>query len=164
MDDFLTKPLAIESLRSALQRWVPDATTTTNEPVVAAQAPQEERTGMELIGSDALARIEALERPSTKGLLDRVTRVFVAKSAEQMVSIRGALADGQLAVVADECHLLKASAAYFGAVQLSKLAVDVEAACESGDLAEARRLAGSLYSAHAAAVAELQTVVARRRA
>ena len=113
---------------------------------------------------DALARIESLERPGSHGLLDRVARTFVGKSTEQMASIRAALARGELRPVREECHLLRASSAYFGAERLSKVAARMEAACDAGDPAAVRELAAELYTAQEAAVAELQDAVARRSA
>ncbi|MFO1426466.1 MAG: two-component regulator propeller domain-containing protein [Steroidobacteraceae bacterium] len=159
MDEFMSKPLVIETLGEVLRRRVPRlASIATRRP----QALPAASSGS--ISRDALARIESLERPGSHGLLDRVARTFVGKSTEQMASIRAALARGELRPVREECHLLRASSAYFGAERLSKVAARMEAACDAGDPAAVRELAAELYTAQEAAVAELQDAVARRSA
>jgi signal transduction histidine kinase/ligand-binding sensor domain-containing protein/CheY-like chemotaxis protein/HPt (histidine-containing phosphotransfer) domain-containing protein len=171
MDDFLCKPLALEALGEALHRWVPaipalpsDMSPDTDAPAAAPQAATVAASVSDAISADALARIEALERPGSRGLLERVGRAFVEKSTEQVRVITECYRSGDLATIAGECHLLKASAAYFGATGLSKLAHEIEAACEAGSDGDLGAQIEALRAAQRVTVAELDAALLRRQA
>jgi signal transduction histidine kinase/ligand-binding sensor domain-containing protein/CheY-like chemotaxis protein/HPt (histidine-containing phosphotransfer) domain-containing protein len=171
MDDFLCKPLALEALGEALHRWVPaipalpgEMSPDNDAPAAAPQAPTLAARVSDTISADALARIEALERPGSRGLLERVGRAFVEKSTEQVRVITEYYRSGDLAAIAGECHLLKASAAYFGATGLSKLAHEIEAACEAGSDGDLGAQIEALRAAQRITVAELDAALLRRHA
>ncbi len=138
MDDFLTKPLALESLRAALARWLPVADRS------------------ETLGSAAVARIRSMEQNGRGGFLQRLATAFVDTSARQVETIHAALVARDLLTIGTQCHTLKSAAAHVGAERLSRLAVELERAANAGDLAQTSALTAGLGAARMAAIEALR--------
>ncbi len=150
MDDFLTKPLALETLRTALSRWLP------------AAAPAPERSPA--LTGDTLSQIEQIERSGRSGLLSRVAALFADSSALQVEKIVAAAADQDLPTVSAQCHSLKSAAGHVGANQLAQLAIELERASNLHDVDRVSMLANGLPSARAVAVGALHAELTRRSA
>jgi HPt (histidine-containing phosphotransfer) domain-containing protein len=131
------------------------------EVPVAAVASPEPATA---IDAAALQRIAALERPQSRGLLERVTRAFITSSTRQVELVEAALADGDFRAIADQCHSLKSTAAHVGAHELARAARELETLAKTGDHTACTAAAMSLRAAQHAAVAALPAEVARRSA
>jgi signal transduction histidine kinase/ligand-binding sensor domain-containing protein/FixJ family two-component response regulator/HPt (histidine-containing phosphotransfer) domain-containing protein len=149
MDDFLAKPLALEELRSALARWLPAA---LDDPPSAAPEP---------LCAQTLSRIRGMERGGSGGLLTRVATMFIEMSGRQIDTIIAAAAERNLPVISAQCHSLKSAAAHVGADGLARLAVNLERAAATADLAHVVFLADALRSARVAAVGALRTELAK---
>ena len=81
--------------------------------------------------------------------------VFLVSTAERITQIRGLVDRDDLEEIGREAHTLLGTAGNFGALRLSKLAVELSAACDAGDPRLARGVAGELtdaFNATAAAV------------
>ncbi len=166
MDGFLTKPIPLAELRAEIGRWMTLAPPRTDaipeeKPEAPAAAPPE---GAPAIDANALQRIAALERPQSRGLLERVTRAFITSSTRQVELIEAALAEGDFRAIADQCHSLKSTAAHVGAMELARAARELEALAKTGDRAACSPATGSLRVAQQAAVSALPAEVARRSA
>ncbi|MGO8854890.1 MAG: two-component regulator propeller domain-containing protein [Steroidobacteraceae bacterium] len=150
MDDFLTKPLALEELRSALARWLPTAVDDVSYPAAT-----------ETLCAETVSRIRGMGRGGRGGLLARIATLFVESSSRQIDAIMAAVADGNLPIIRAQCHSLKSAAAHVGADGLARLAVNLERAANAEDLARVAFLADALRSARVAAVEALQTELAK---
>jgi signal transduction histidine kinase/DNA-binding NarL/FixJ family response regulator len=149
MDDFLVKPLALQTLHAALKRWLPAA---ADEP---AQAPKDTLT------ATTLSRIREMERAGRGDFLERVAAIFAETSNRQIDAILAAGADGNMPVVSAQCHSLKSASGHVGADGLARLAIEVERAADTMDAARVTSLAGGLHSARATAVDALRKELAK---
>jgi HPt (histidine-containing phosphotransfer) domain-containing protein len=73
-----------------------------------------------------LASIRELEEPGEPSLLAEMVNTFRTWSEGHLKGLRDALAVGDIEAVADGAHALKGSAAALGAVQVRKVAFEIE--------------------------------------
>jgi signal transduction histidine kinase/ligand-binding sensor domain-containing protein/ActR/RegA family two-component response regulator len=151
MDDFLTKPLALEELRIALSRWLPAAGPD------AAVSPG-------VISTQTWSRIKELDLRGGSGFMHRLGKLFVTSSDRQICAILAAMAAGDIAAIRSQCHSLKSAAAHVGADSLARLVTDIERAVEDSDLKRAAGLARDLTGERASAVDAIEIELARRSA
>jgi two-component system sensor histidine kinase/response regulator len=124
MDDYLSKPVALEDLKAMLDKWLPSASLSArlNETTVHATAlPADINVLKALIGGD--------ETSMRKLLLD-----FMASTDRVAAEMRAACATGQPAAARAAAHKLKSSARAIGALTLSELCVGMERAGGAGDM------------------------------
>jgi CheY-like chemotaxis protein/HPt (histidine-containing phosphotransfer) domain-containing protein len=151
MDDFLTKPVSIYDLHTTLSRWL------NRNPATALTS-----SAKAILSVRSLTQMQQIERMSRGGFLERVTRLFVESSANQVGAILAAVAREDLKTIQSQCHSLKSAAAHVGADQLSELAAELELAARSGDLARVTDRSGELRGARESAVISLQTAFAQQ--
>jgi len=150
MDDFLSKPLSLDDLRSTLARWLPTVAETET-----AAAPA-------VLGEKAVSRINELDRGGNGGFLKRITTLFVDTSARQVDALLKGVSEGDLATVRRQSHSLKSAAAHVGAEGLAQVLVDIERAAKAADAIRVSLLAGGLRAAREAAIAALQAELQKR--
>ena len=142
MDDFLPKPLRVEALRDALDRWFAPA-AGIRQGGGSGHAPKEE--GDASIDRKAIAAIRALEKggaPGSEGLLGRLVELYARSAPELLDRFRDAVRRGDEAEARTAVHTLKSSSANMGAMRLSALCGELEARVSSGLRGdEAERLA-----------------------
>ena len=89
--------------------------------------------------------------------------VFLASTAERIRHICELLDQDDFQQIGLEAHTLLGTAANFGASRLSRLAIELRSACDSGDHDRARHLVGELTEAmHATSAAVLAWLNERR--
>ncbi len=113
MDDFLCKPIGINSLRKVLQRWLPTR-QGDEEPAIDPTVLDP------WVEYDSGARREILEK-------------FKETVAGSTPALEKAMARGDLAELRSLAHRLRSGAQTVGARPLSKSAADLEIAARSGD-------------------------------
>jgi two-component system sensor histidine kinase/response regulator len=142
MDDFLSKPVLIQSVGDVLKRWVMDAgaaATWTPElataPVVAEEQPIDWR---------ALDAIRELDPQNERGLLADIVREFGAEVTPRFDTLKVAVASGDLDTVLGELHFIAGCASLVGATDVERLARSIEsldpAETDSGPLAAETRV------------------------
>ncbi len=151
MDEYLTKPLQLDLLRAALERWLPAAPN-----LMASVMPREAVSTMtrspplnvavlwELVGDDPAVLREMLEEYLTS------TRRLAAE-------MRVAHAEPDVLRLAAAAHKLKSSSRAVGALALGDLCADVENACRSGDT----MVLGERVADFEKVLAEVESAVAR---
>ncbi|GAB2886762.1 ATP-binding protein [Nocardioides pacificus] len=134
MDDFVPKPVILETLEATLARWVPggvplDATATrATAPHAfagAAGPPEFDRSRLDLLldgGEEA------------QGLVLRILDRFNASAAETMEGLREAAGRVNADDVRQLSHRLRGSAANIGLVQVAALCESVESEAAQGRL------------------------------
>ena len=127
MDEYLTKPLQLEVLRTALERWLPVSPALTGLTMpqkavsVAAKAPPLNIDVLKaLVGDDP-----AVLREMLADYLSSATRLATELKAAHLA--------GDVAMVGGAAHRLKSASRAVGALTLGDLCADVENACRSGD-------------------------------
>ena len=147
MDDYLSKPLRIEDLQTALTRWasigsaVQPAVSAAQDqtPLPASHPPSSARSFdrtmvLENIGSD-------------EEFFHRLLEMFVARSTEMLRQIDQAVQRADAAELRRSAHLLKGTAGNLCARPVSLLAGQLEATGKMGRIDEAASLLISLRQA-----------------
>lgn len=121
MDDYLTKPLLLDHLRGALEKWLPAAPAGAS----AVDAHRE----AELVNLDELRRLVG----DDPAVIREVLLEFEANTAELGREIEQAVVEKDSRAVARAAHQLKSSASAIGAFAFADVCVELESAAMSED-------------------------------
>ncbi len=129
MDDYLSKPVTLESLAATLRRVLgAEAGTSSPAPATAERATAGHRDGAQAPVLDA-ATMASLR---AKGdLLPSLIDTVLAEMPEQLKWIAEALARNACSEAAITAHSLKGTAKIFGAARMDELAASVEQAADA---------------------------------
>jgi CheY-like chemotaxis protein len=166
MDDYLTKPFSMDTLRERLAQWIMVApkpgANTQGELTSHASSPSP--VDSKVIQLRALESIVALDPANGQVLLKRLLDTYETSSVELVSAVGLALEKGDTEELRRVAHALKSSSGNVGAERLFELCRNLEAAARSRDLAVLPALVAALRSAHAEAVHELRKACQRRSA
>ena len=143
MDDYLSKPFTLQSLRTVLERWLPSAAEGAARSAAEA-APEAVAPGGDTVrppvDEKTLENIRALQAPGGPDLLSRVIGLYLSGSPKLLEGLRDAAARRDADALRTASHTLKSSSANLGASTLSTLCKELETRAREGrvdDLAEA---------------------------
>jgi signal transduction histidine kinase/DNA-binding response OmpR family regulator len=133
MDDYLTKPLTLEKLRTTIAQWVALEGQEENgspEPRLPRPnvAPDRHRLQLDESALDALRFNGGDGVPVLTKMID----AFLRTTPERIRKLAEAIANGDGDEVRLIAHTLKSSCAWLGARDLSRLFADLEASAQSG--------------------------------
>ncbi|HWI10734.1 MAG TPA: Hpt domain-containing protein, partial [Burkholderiaceae bacterium] len=120
-DDHLFKPIRPDQLLAMLSKHLRPHAPAEAEGVPAGAAPA-------VLDAAALARLGDLDPNGTNHLLERVLRAFETSVARLRPQLDAARAGDDRAAIRLVAHTLKSSSASIGALQLSQLCAQIEAA------------------------------------
>jgi two-component system, sensor histidine kinase and response regulator len=135
MDDYLTKPLNLETLAAVLSRWAPRGSDphtvmsrakshTEIRSLVSVAEPARPALDPQIVG-----RLERLGKTAGEDLIGQLARIFLAEADAWVLALRRALDAHDAAAVARSAHLLRGASANLGATDLARsceaLATDV---------------------------------------
>lgn len=132
MNDYLSKPITKERLYEILGKWLPaehtDITEDMNMTAIGKTSPAVLDTGV----------FEQLARDTSEEIVPRMLAAFCNETRARLEILKQ-LGDDTTDIerLQREAHTLKSSAATFGAIELQRIASDVETACRDGDQAGA---------------------------
>ena len=121
MDDHLSKPFRITQLESILERWLKDY-AKPDAAVVASAAPGSE----DVLHSEALESLRALERQGSPGVVRRSVAFYLEDAPPLLRTIRDAVGRADADALRRAAHSLKSSSANLGAVRLARLCQELE--------------------------------------
>jgi PAS domain S-box-containing protein len=139
VDDYVAKPIDARTLIGKLARLPP--------------RPDLDTAG-ENAGVDRL-QLESLAAHLPADSVHQLLAAFSDQVERQILSIEFLSTAGDLAALAREAHGLAGCSGNFGALKLSRLAREIEAACHDADLAGAARIVARIRAAAAEASAGL---------
>ena len=148
MDDHLTKPLLLATLRAALGRWL--GANLAQAAPAASTAPAEAGA---VLDPDALASFERMRPGSSATLLG----IFLKDLAAVESEVAQAVADGDLAAVGRLTHRLKGSSLTIGAMALGAAMRELGQLAREGSLPACRAgwmRTGTVLAATRSAIAE----------
>jgi len=158
MDDYLTKPVDAQVLKTALMAWVrPMAAAGSSPPERDADPRPEARRPEESLDVAQLDQLRSLQSEGGPDLLDELAELFHEQSVASLRALRRALAESDAVALARSAHTLKGSAANLGARDVVTVCAALEGAGTRGDLDGAASripaLEASLTAAQAALLA-----------
>jgi two-component system sensor histidine kinase/response regulator len=124
MDDYLTKPIAIDKLVSSLDRWLPD---TANSPAESALQPASDGASG---GQDEAFRYDSFLSlmMGDNALANSLLNMFVANTPGDIEKLKDAIALGDSLQVRSASHVIKGAAANLFAAGINAAAGEIEQA------------------------------------
>ena len=138
MNDYLTKPVVIDTLTACLEKWLGGATSS-------AALPEEPERGEEVL-REGDAEEEFLYHDFLKLMLDdeeladTLVKMFVANTPESLERLREAISSGDGGRIKSAAHFIKGAAANLCAGGVRDAAYEIEMAGVHGDIDLASRL------------------------
>lgn len=130
MDDYISKPISLQSLVQLLDKWSVKANTnnctisTSPEMKIPSDVPIFDRQGlMERIMEDI-------------GLAHHLTSIYLEDTPKQIKALKESINNGRTNDISHYAHKIKGSSANIGGMALSCVASEMEEAAKSGKLRE----------------------------
>jgi HPt (histidine-containing phosphotransfer) domain-containing protein len=131
MSDYLAKPITLQSLGAAIDRWLTRGARTPPAPATSTPAP----STLAVVEPKTIRALLALEEPG-HDVLAELFGLFLRDAPARVGQMRQALVDGDPSRVTALAHALKGAAAQVGAAATAAAAVRVQrAAVGSSDVA-----------------------------
>ncbi|HYD06466.1 MAG TPA: ATP-binding protein [Reyranella sp.] len=129
MDDYLAKPVGLDSLRAVMKRWLPDKPDKVASAAAPVQKKAVTRDDMPAIDPTVLDPWVENDDDARRSILRRFSETVSASSHD----IEQAMATGDLATLQSAAHRLRSGALAVGARMLSSTAAALETAAKTGD-------------------------------
>jgi PAS domain S-box-containing protein len=156
MDDYVSKPIRLEELATALSRVRPLASAAPEQPRAVVDAPPGAATAaVDAAVVDRLVRSLGEVGPSAVATM---IETFLAGAPARLDAINDGLERDDADVVRREAHTLKGNAATFGAGPFEQIARDLESVARAGTLGDAHVLARSLADEIRRVAADLESI------
>ena len=165
MDDFVSKPFTLQTLREVLGKWLggsreSEALRSAPESVPERSDSRDGSTddGTEDASIDeaALTQILELDRLSGGGVFSRVVRLFLEEAPVTLENIRTAVREGNADGIAQAAHKLRSAGLNVGAVPLAEVSKELETLGRAGSLEGVVSLATELDELYAAVETALE--------
>ncbi len=158
MNDYLSKPVLKAELERMLQKWVQiqpfaasGARTPTTEPSMSEKQP--------VLDHGVIASLRELGGDDDPGLFSELVNMFLSDTPERMRALSEAMDKRDPTALERAAHALKSSSANLGALGLSGLFRDIEAAGREKDLSRAETLVARTQPEFAKVEAALRSEV-----
>jgi PAS domain S-box-containing protein len=155
MDDYVTKPVRLETLQAALERW--GAHTRAASSASSASAPSAD---VPVLDPDILSELRSLNDDDDPDVLDDMVKMFIQGTPERVARLHEAIAGGNAERIAFTAHNLKGSAGVMGARRLIAVCQQLEDAGRTGQLDPTQAWLAQLdceYERVCAALVQLRT-------
>jgi HPt (histidine-containing phosphotransfer) domain-containing protein len=151
MDDYLAKPLRAAELAAVLSPYWSSGGQLAPPKRPAPPPPAD------LLDETTIGSLANLGDKMGKDLLAKVAATYLRASPEILATLQAAFARGDAEAGRQAAHSLKGSSGAMGAIQVSRVAAEMEAMLKAGALDEARPLLDKLTKYLEDAMTELQT-------
>jgi CheY-like chemotaxis protein/HPt (histidine-containing phosphotransfer) domain-containing protein len=152
MDDYMTKPIQMESLRSMLERWIPSAAVNSSAPASPTPAAAE-------LDEHMRERLRKLGAETEPALVLELLESYLNYLPEHDRQLRNAIEAGTLKDIELHAHSLKGSSRNFGLEPLGSVAARMEDAAVQGDPERVRSLLPEFTQAYDRALASVRAAV-----
>ncbi|HEY0456391.1 MAG TPA: PAS domain S-box protein [Verrucomicrobiae bacterium] len=132
MNDYLTKPLHISDLESALERAMLMVPLSTRQDFT--HVPEG------TIDQAIIAGLRELREPGHPDPLKELIDLFLKDARPRLEKMQSGIAEKDVAIVASAAHTLKGSASNLGARTLALLCANLEKSAKAGDMTEAANI------------------------
>jgi PAS domain S-box-containing protein len=138
MDDYVPKPVKLETLDAALQRWA-----------LVAEHAQPEQTGAETsspigfedsLDQDVLATLRSIEQEGTSGFVAEIADMFLRDAEMSIGKLREDAHTSEWGSIERTAHNLKGSCSNIGATKMAAICADLEEAAAARDSGRTKQL------------------------
>jgi len=155
MNDYLSKPVELAQLERMMGKWVVDEYVEGSP----SEEPMEERMAEVAVNKEVLEALRDLGGEDDPGLFSELINMFLSDTPERMRSLSEALDRGDTGAIERAAHALKSSAANLGALELSDLFREIEAAGRDRDLTRAKPLVAQMHPEYERVEAALRSEI-----
>lgn len=152
MDDYITKPVRIEELEAALERFARHTRKVFAKPSDA--------TWKTAIEDDALQQFKDMESETGESVLAGLIELFLENSPSVIKNARTACETKDQELLQRSAHTLKGSCANFGAKRMYAACINLEETAKKGDLTECVKLLDEVEEEFGKVRIALQNIVA----
>ena len=154
MDDYLSKPFVLEDLAAVLRKWTgkPLRRQAIREETAARKQP----SNVCALDDAILDGIRSLQSDGRPDLLDRIFAAYLDGSRKLMDQLADARQSRSLSKMRAAAHALKSSSGNIGAMEFSKSAAELEAACDELDETRAFELTKRMEAMYKSVVKAVQ--------
>jgi HPt (histidine-containing phosphotransfer) domain-containing protein len=156
MDDYLVKPLTVESLAAVLARWTASGSgpmgaagsAHRQQPIRVDRGQADPETTRSLTGwggaegpaldAQVVERLERLGADAGEDLMGELSAEFLADADNRVLAMRDALANDDASTVVSSAHTLIGASANIGANALAGLWARLEAEGAAGNMTAGR--------------------------
>jgi HPt (histidine-containing phosphotransfer) domain-containing protein len=133
MDDYLTKPVEPARLAELLEKWLPkEASEPRSKNAESKQREPEASHDQTLLSFERTTLLRRLG--GDEKLAEMILQAFLEDTPRQIEAIRRYLKSGDAAGAEIKAHAIKGASATVGAEALRALALELEKACNTGEL------------------------------
>ena len=136
MDDHLSKPFSMQTLKDMLERWMPHAPATSSA------------LSFHAVDAQVLHQLGKVMTNGRPELLSRIIGLYLGESPKLIQRLRRAAGAYDAAELARAAHSLKSSSANVGAAALSRYCENMESSARRGDVDAARALLSQIEYEH----------------
>lgn len=122
MDDYISKPVTIEVLKSKIEAALSKGPDSAAEENVFSQAP----SGNASIDPKVIAELLKLEEDSAHNIVEELTAIFLTDSPMRVDSIRQAINEDDADGLEHSAHALKGSCTVIGALRMKEICFELE--------------------------------------
>jgi signal transduction histidine kinase/DNA-binding response OmpR family regulator/HPt (histidine-containing phosphotransfer) domain-containing protein len=158
MNDYLSKPVQKAELERMLDKWV-HATPFTESGAEDKERSNPMSETSPVLDPSVIAALRELGGEDDPGLFIELVNMFLADTPERMRTLSEAMEKGDPRALEHAAHALKSSSANLGALGLSGLFRDIEAAGREKDLSRAAPLVARTQPEFAKVEAALRSQV-----
>jgi HPt (histidine-containing phosphotransfer) domain-containing protein len=137
MDDYISKPVRLEDLETALGRWVPGDEPSTPTAPEDQPTPSIASPALDSVVTESLRSLAQATDPS---ILVEIYQSFISGAAEYLAALRQASEAGAADDLRKAAHTLKGASANVGAKLMAATALQLELAGNAGSVAGANKL------------------------
>jgi len=156
MDDHLSKPFSMQTMKDVLARWMPQAASSA-QSAAAELAARATAKAAQVLDRRTLDELRTLLTDGKAEVLTRVIHVYLAESPKLVQALKQAVGADDARQIATCAHSLKSCSANVGAKMLSRYCEDLEASARHAETKEAGKLFGKIESEHGCVQTALTT-------
>lgn len=138
MDDYLTKPVQMDALAAALERWLPAHSNGRAKPSVDALPLSKPRPGSVHLDREILETLLHLETAAPSGTINGLVRTFLEDTGTLVSNLNEWIAVGDYIQVRHAAHSIYGTASSFGAQKLALIAREMESSAQEDNARDTR--------------------------
>ncbi len=154
MDDYVSKPIKLEQIQEALERWGGIKRGTKDDPPQAGTS----RGGSGMIDPSRIDELRAMGGNGDPELVVHLVELYVADFPNSVSEIRKHARAANTQKMLMAAHRLKGSSLNLGVTRVADLCKDIESAGRDGRLEELEALLGRLEGCREEVIAELRRI------